>query len=66
MKTFTITEQQLQEIDQRLSAISTRGQDSVHMVGVFAILAKIAQPAEQAPTDGENVELFDKPEQEAA
>lgn len=67
MKTYTITEDQLREIDGRLSQISVKGADTVHMASIFALLSRIIQAAEApAADDGKTVDLFEADKQEAA
>lgn len=68
MKTYTITEEQLREIDGRLSQISVKGADTVQMASIFALLGRIIQAADAPPADadGQTVELFEADKQEAA
>jgi len=47
MKTYTITEQQLQEIAGRLNSLTVQGiANSAQIIGITALLEKIAKPAE--------------------
>lgn len=47
MKTYTITERQLQEIAGRLNSMTVQGiANSAHVVGITALLEQIANPAE--------------------
>jgi len=59
MKTYTVTEQQLQEIAGRLNALTVQGiANSAQIIGITALLEQIAKPAE--PEQSNVVELKDK------
>lgn len=52
MKTFEITENQLQEIAGRLNAMTVQGiANSQHIMGILAVLEAVAKPQEQEPSN---------------
>lgn len=59
METYTITEQQLQEIAGRLNSLTVQGiANSAQIIGITAILERIAKPAE--PEQSNVVEMKDR------
>ena len=61
MKTYTITESQLQEIAGRLNSLTVQGiANSAQIIGITALLEQIAKPAEPEQSNVINLPAKDE------